>query len=162
MHWTVCFQVLIRHFRQKPNCFLRKINFQLFMLSQDFTCYVHLLHLNEISPVSGTPWNLLGSLLNVNRNPKTTLFVIFSLRITLQQNVKHKTLERWVTCTCQCFCFWWHTTTIKSLIKKSVHVAAANKIILHKVEAVAQRCSVEKVFLEISQSLQENTFARGL
>ena len=29
-----------------------------------------------------------------------------------------------------------------------------------KAEAVAQRCSVKKVFLEISQNSQENTFAR--
>ena len=28
------------------------------------------------------------------------------------------------------------------------------------IEAVAQRCHVEKVFLEISQNLQENTCAR--
>ena len=28
------------------------------------------------------------------------------------------------------------------------------------IEAVAQKCSVKKVFLEISQSSQENTFAR--
>ena len=27
-------------------------------------------------------------------------------------------------------------------------------------EAVAQRCSVEKVYLEISQNLQENTYVR--
>ena len=31
---------------------------------------------------------------------------------------------------------------------------------LEKVEAVVQRCSVKKVFLEISQNLQENTCAR--
>ena len=29
-------------------------------------------------------------------------------------------------------------------------------------EAVAQRCSVKKVFLEISQNLPENTCARGV
>ena len=32
----------------------------------------------------------------------------------------------------------------------------------HKTEAVAQRCSVKKVFLEISQNSQENTWARAL
>ena len=31
---------------------------------------------------------------------------------------------------------------------------------LRALEAVTQRCSVKKVFLEISQNLQENVFAR--
>ena len=34
-----------------------------------------------------------------------------------------------------------------------------NKPLIHK-EAVAKRCSVKKVFLEISQNSQENTCAR--
>ena len=35
-----------------------------------------------------------------------------------------------------------------------------NKPLIHK-EAVAKRCSVKKVFLEISQNSQENTCARA-
>ena len=34
------------------------------------------------------------------------------------------------------------------------------KYIWYVLEAVTQRCSVKKVFLEISQNSQENTFAR--
>ena len=30
-----------------------------------------------------------------------------------------------------------------------------------QIEAVAQRCSVKEVFLEISQNLHENTYARA-
>ena len=33
-------------------------------------------------------------------------------------------------------------------------------LVIKKLEAVAQRCSVKKVFLEISQNSQENTCAR--
>ena len=51
---------------------------------------------------------------------------------------------------------------MKNLVTQNHHLVEKKLMIylLRKTEAVAQRCSVKKVFLEISQNSQENTCAR--
>ena len=46
------------------------------------------------------------------------------------------------------------------LLKKSSESSKQDDCYLVLLEAVVQRCSVKKVFLEISQNLQENNCAR--
>ena len=46
------------------------------------------------------------------------------------------------------------------LIKQAVSKNAEPAVLKCSLEAVAQRCSVKKLFLEISQNSQENTCAR--
>ena len=76
----------------------------------------------------------------------------------------------------QCFCYWlltseceliiWFCSSKKTpgvhkeaAIQKSslIYVVVKSRQILEKSEAVVQRCSVKKVFLEVSQNSQENT-----
>ena len=51
---------------------------------------------------------------------------------------------------------------MKNLVTQNHHLVEKKLMIylLRKTETVAQRCSVKKVFLEISQNSQENTCAR--
>ena len=48
----------------------------------------------------------------------------------------------------------------EEIVNGKLHFLYSEKKCKEKTKAVAQMCSVKKVFLEISQNLQENTCAR--
>ena len=91
--------------------------------------------------------------------------------LLIYHNIVFFTFNIQLTCFSSCILFQWNNLNVKSMLWVSLTITKVKKDpkfnflfstifkAARKTEAVAERCSVKKVFSEISQNSQENTCA---